>query len=102
MYRKKNRTNDAIRMFKRCTDIDATYVQAHLELFRLHSGHQAAVILSDAIKANPENVELKLTFGHWLLNNGNDQWADFNVNSLRYVFIRRVIYVCVCVSEQCD
>lgn len=58
-------------MFKRCTEIDATYVQAHLELFRLHRESQAAPILSDAIKANPDNVELRLAFGHWLLNNGN-------------------------------
>lgn len=71
-HRKKNRTNDAIRMFKRCTEIDATYVQAHLELFRLNRESQAALILSDAIKANPDNVELRLAFGHWLLNNGNN------------------------------
>lgn len=68
--RKKNRTNDAIRMLKRCTEIDATYVQAHLELFRLHRGSQAALILTDAIKANPDNLELRLAFGQWLLNNG--------------------------------
>lgn len=60
-------------MFKRCTEIDATYVQAHLELFRLNRESQAALILSDAIKANPDNVELRLAFGHWLLNNGNAQ-----------------------------
>lgn len=92
--RKKNRTNDANRMFKRCTEIDATYVQAHLELFRLHRGSQAALILSDAIKANSENIELRLVFGHWLLNNGNDHLA--NIMSIR---ICRCVYLswCACV-----
>lgn len=70
LCRKKNRTSEAVRMLKRCTEIDATYVQAHLELFRLHRGSQSALILTDAIKANPDNLELRLAFGHWLLNNG--------------------------------
>lgn len=70
MNRKKNRTKDAIRMLRRCIQIDATYIQAHLELYRLHPGSQAALILTDAMKANPDNLELGLTFGHWLLNHG--------------------------------
>lgn len=68
--RKKNRTTDAVRMLKRCTEIDATYVQAHLELFKLHHGIHAAIILNKAIGSNPENMELKLTLGYWLLDNG--------------------------------
>lgn len=76
-FRKKNRTNDAIRMFKRCIEIDATYVQAHLELFRLHGERRGALILTDAIKANPDNLDLRLAFGHWLLNNGKCRRVKF-------------------------
>lgn len=76
-FRKKNRTNDAIRMFKRCIEIDATYVQAHLELFRLHGERRGALILTDAIKANPDNLDLRLAFGHWLLNNGKCHRVKF-------------------------
>lgn len=68
--RKTNRTNDAIRMLKRCTDIDETYVQAHLELFRLHNGIRSALLLEKAIKSNPLNMELRLVYGNWLIENG--------------------------------
>lgn len=69
--RKKNRTKEAIRMLRRCTDIDATYVQAHKELFRLHHGIRGARYLERAIKANPYNYELKYMYGYWLMDNGN-------------------------------
>lgn len=107
--RKRNRTNDAIRMFKRCTDIDTTYVQAHLELYRLHRGSFAALILNDAIKANPKNVELRLAYGQWLLNNGNDQfWRICQPRICRCVCLMLVhtqhVSVCVCVQAfvQCN
>ncbi|XP_031633037.1 protein O-mannosyl-transferase TMTC1-like isoform X2 [Contarinia nasturtii] len=71
LYLKKNQTDNAIRMMKRCIELDVTYVKAHLELFRLHGeGSRGALILTDAIKANPDNFKLRLAFGEWLLNNG--------------------------------
>lgn len=57
-------------MLKRCTEIDGTYVQAHLELFKLHNGINATNVLMNAIASNPDNMELKLTLGYWLLDNG--------------------------------
>lgn len=107
-YRKKNRTNDAIRMLKRCTEIDATYVQAHLELFRLHRGSQAALILTDAIKANPDNLELRLAFGQWLLNNGrkfkkkkkrNNVSFSFSISTFHFCthFIHTNRQLCLCI-----
>lgn len=98
-YRKKNRTHEAVRMFKRCTDIDATYVQCWKELFRLFRGSQAALILSDAIKANSENVELRLTLGHWLLNNGNDHLPNANIYNGGSTRICRCVCPCVAVHS---
>lgn len=100
-YRKKNRTNDAIRMFRRCIEIDATYVQAHLELFRLHRERQGVLILSDAIKANPDNLELRLAYGHWLLNNGKTfgiflhaHIQQQHIQLLYYTFRVHHIFIC--------
>lgn len=58
-------------MLKICIELDATYVPAHLILYRLHSGRQAARILTNAIKVIPDSLDLRLAFGEWLLNNGN-------------------------------
>lgn len=79
-------------MFKRCIEIDATYVQAHLELFRLHGERRGALILTDAIKANPDNLDLRLAFGHWLLNNGKYRSKILHFQLLYYTF--RAIFIC--------
>lgn len=57
-------------MFKRCTAVDTTHVQAHKELFRLNHGFRTARYLEEAIKVNPHDYDLKYFNGHWLLDNG--------------------------------
>lgn len=90
--RKKNQTDNAIRMMKRCIELDVTYVKAHLALFRMHgAGSQGALILTDAIKANPDNFKLRLAYGEWLLNNGKNIMVE-NVSPLHYITQKHITY----------
>lgn len=68
--RKMNRTNDAIFMLKKCIVLEPTYVPAHFELFTLHQGIPAGQILWQAIQANPNDMETRIKFGQWLMDNG--------------------------------
>lgn len=95
--RKKNRTNDAIYMLERCINLEPAYVPAYLELFKLYrnQGIKSGQILSKAIQANPDNLELRLKFGYWLIENRTYSIANTDSCTLRRYSLCVVDSVCV-------
>lgn len=70
-FSKKNKTNDAIRMLEQCIYLEPAYVPAYLGLFKLYrnQGIKPGKMLSKAIQSNPNNLELRLKYGYWLIEN---------------------------------
>lgn len=58
-------------MLKRCTQLDGSHMKAHIELIKLHPGIEARSIFVNAIQMNPDKEDLRLFFGLWLYERGN-------------------------------
>lgn len=69
LYRRTNRTVDAIRMLERCLKLESRFVPGYLELYKLKSGHEAGRLLKNVIKLSPRNLNHLYLYGNWLLNN---------------------------------
>ncbi|KAL1397468.1 hypothetical protein pipiens_009740, partial [Culex pipiens pipiens] len=66
LYRKSNRTADAVRMLERCIKLEPLFTAAYLELVKLYSGPQAGQLLRRVVRLNPYDVDLRRQYGDWL------------------------------------
>uniref|UniRef100_A0A4Y0BL38 dolichyl-phosphate-mannose--protein mannosyltransferase n=1 Tax=Anopheles funestus TaxID=62324 RepID=A0A4Y0BL38_ANOFN len=69
LYRKSNRTTDAIRMLERCIQLEPLFTAAYLELVKLYGGQPAAAgrLLARVVRLNPYNADLRRQYGDWLM-----------------------------------
>uniref|UniRef100_A0AAG5DPC2 dolichyl-phosphate-mannose--protein mannosyltransferase n=1 Tax=Anopheles atroparvus TaxID=41427 RepID=A0AAG5DPC2_ANOAO len=71
LYRKSNRTGDAVRMLERCIQLEPLFAAAYLELVKLYSAGQqpaaAGQLLARIVRLNPFNADLRRQYGDWLL-----------------------------------
>uniref|UniRef100_A0A182URF7 Uncharacterized protein n=1 Tax=Anopheles merus TaxID=30066 RepID=A0A182URF7_ANOME len=69
LYRKSNRTSDAIRMLERCIQLEPLFTAAYLELVKLYGGQPAAAgrLLARVVRLNPYNADLRRQYGDWLM-----------------------------------
>ncbi|XP_059608206.1 protein O-mannosyl-transferase TMTC1-like [Phlebotomus argentipes] len=84
LYRRTNRTLDAVRMLERCIKLESRFVPGYLELYKLKSGHEAGRLLKNVIKLSPRNLNHLYLYGNWLLNNNSPiQALEFFLRALR-------------------
>uniref|UniRef100_A0A182QU00 Uncharacterized protein n=1 Tax=Anopheles farauti TaxID=69004 RepID=A0A182QU00_9DIPT len=69
LYRKSNRTVEAIRMLERCIQLEPLYTAAYLELVKLYADQPAAAgrLLARVVHLNPYNADLRRQYGDWLV-----------------------------------
>ncbi|XP_052873256.1 protein O-mannosyl-transferase TMTC1-like [Anopheles cruzii] len=70
LYRKSNRTGDAIRMLERCIQLEPLFTGAYLELVKLYGGPRAGQLLRRIVRLAPYNADLRRQYGDWLLEQG--------------------------------
>ncbi|XP_055536777.1 protein O-mannosyl-transferase TMTC1-like [Wyeomyia smithii] len=66
LYRKANRTADAIRMLERCITLEPLSTAAYLELVKLYSGSKVGQLLRRVVLLNPYDADLHRHYGDWL------------------------------------
>ncbi|XP_062559276.1 protein O-mannosyl-transferase TMTC1-like [Armigeres subalbatus] len=66
LYRKVNRTSEAVRMLERCITLEPLFTAAYLELVKLYSGLKAGQLLRRVVQLNPYDVDLRRQYGDWL------------------------------------
>ncbi|XP_055601161.1 protein O-mannosyl-transferase TMTC1-like [Uranotaenia lowii] len=66
LYRKSNRTSDAVRMLERCIRLEPLFTAAYLELVKLYGGLQAGQLLRQVVRLNPYDADLHRQYGDWL------------------------------------
>ncbi|XP_053677834.1 protein O-mannosyl-transferase TMTC1-like [Anopheles nili] len=69
LYRKSNRTGDAIRMLERCVRLEPLFTAAYLELVKLYANQPIAAgrLLARVVRLNPYNADLRRQYGDWLM-----------------------------------
>ncbi|XP_058830997.1 protein O-mannosyl-transferase TMTC1-like [Topomyia yanbarensis] len=67
LYRKANRTTDAVRMLERCIKVEPLFTAAYLELVKLYSGLKAGQLLRRVVQLNPYDADLRRQYGDWLV-----------------------------------
>ncbi|KAG8305397.1 hypothetical protein J6590_070707 [Homalodisca vitripennis] len=70
VYRKMNRTLEAVTMLERCLRLDTSYTPAYLVLAKLHSPPVAARLLYHVTRLLPNSPDYQAYFASWLHDRG--------------------------------
>ncbi|XP_075235053.1 protein O-mannosyl-transferase TMTC1-like [Lycorma delicatula] len=69
VYRKMNRSEEAVIMLERCLRLNAAYTPAYLLLAKLHSGPIVGRLLRHVNRLQPANADYLAQYAEWLQNN---------------------------------
>ncbi|XP_075234795.1 protein O-mannosyl-transferase TMTC1-like [Lycorma delicatula] len=69
VYRKANRSQEAVTMLERCIRLDSAYTPAYLLLAKLQPGPIAGRLLKHVTRLHPTNSDLLAHYADWLLQN---------------------------------
>ncbi|XP_041973421.1 protein O-mannosyl-transferase TMTC1-like [Aricia agestis] len=70
LYRKKNRTEDSLRMLRRCITLEPGFVAAHLEILHVLPEGEKRETLDKLLQLEPGNWEHYLLYGDWYKGKG--------------------------------
>ncbi|RZF48943.1 hypothetical protein LSTR_LSTR003019 [Laodelphax striatellus] len=69
VYRRMNRSEEAVFMLERCLRLNAGYTPAYLLLAKLHSGPLVGRLLRHVIRLQPTSADYLAEYATWLLHN---------------------------------
>ncbi|XP_054291044.1 protein O-mannosyl-transferase TMTC1-like [Macrosteles quadrilineatus] len=84
VYRKMNRTAEAVKMLEACLRLDTSYSPAYLVLAKLHSPPIAAKLLYHVTRLLPNSPDYQAYYADWLFHHGMILQAEqFYLKALR-------------------
>lgn len=94
IYRKVNRTSEAMSMLERCVAIDSSYTPAYLLMAKLHAldGRKKMVgqLLRHVVEMHPKNPDHLAEYAGWLYDQGEKN--QFRAKVIRTIFRQMKIY----------